>query len=199
MGTTTESSSLDSLNDERAGPLQQMTLSHLIEEVLSPQRDFGVMLTATRHSEGPEPICARNPGILYGLGNLVENAIDYAVATVEIDTSWTRDQVVVRITDDGPGFAADVLARLGDPYVRSRNAGRRSKSQEKSGLGLGMFIAKTLLERSGARLTMANRSDPDHGAMVTVSWPRNAFERDSARSAAPAQSRRQALQALQSL
>ncbi len=107
--------------------------------------------------------------------------------------------MVVRIVDDGPGFPPDILARLGEPYVTSRHAERKFKSQEASGLGLGMFIAKTLLERSGAKLTMGNRADPDRGAAVAVVWPRAVFERGLAPPPSPAQSRRQALQSLQGL
>ena len=189
---------LASLGNETSGPMKQMTLSHIVEEVVSPLRHFGVSLTVTRHSEGEEPVCARNPGILYGLGNLVENAIDYASGTVQIDTSWTAKDVVVLIMDDGPGFPADVLARIGEPYVTSRHAARKAKS-EGSGLGLGMFIAKTLLERSGAKLTMKNRSDGGRGAAVTIAWPRAMFERKIAPAASPAENRRQALQSLQGL
>lgn len=190
---------LASLGTESSGPLENMTLSHLIEEVVGPQRHSGVSVTATRHSVGDEPVCMRNPGILYGLGNLIENAIDFASRSVQIETSWSREQVTVRIADDGPGFSADVLARLGDPYVTSRNAERRSKSQDGAGLGLGMFIAKTLLERSGAKLTTANRDDPQTGAVVTVTWARSAFERDRPPPPSPARDRRQALQSLQGL
>lgn len=191
---------LASLDNEDSGPLEKMTLSHLIEDVLGPQRHFGVSLTATRRGEGDEPVCLRNPGILYGLGNLVENAIDYAGHTVEIESSWTRDQVSVEIADDGPGFSSDILARLGDPYVTTRNnADRRAKNLEGSGLGLGMFIAKTLLERSGAKLTTMNKPTPGSGAVVAVTWPRPAFERSAARPSSQGQARRQALQNLQSL
>ena len=190
---------LASLGNETAGPMGEMTLSHIIEEVVGPQRHFGVSLTATRHSDGDEPVCNRNPGILYGLGNIVENAIDYASQSVQIESSWARDQVSVRIIDDGPGFSPDILARIGDPYVTSRSGERKTKSQEESGLGLGMFIAKTLLERSGARLATSNRPAPESGAVVTVTWPRTAFERNRPVTAPPAQTRRQALQSLQGL
>lgn len=190
---------LASLGNETAGPMENMTISHLIEEVLGPQRHFGVSLTANRRGEGDEPICVRNPGILYGLGNLVENAIDYANRAVQIDSTYTRDVVKVCIADDGPGFSADILARLGDPYVTSRHASRKAKFQEGSGLGLGLFIAKTLLERSGATFETANRPSPETGAVVTVTWQRAAFERGHPKPAGIATARRQALQTLQGL
>ena len=168
---------LASLGDEKAGPMDEMTLPHLIEDVVEPQRHFGVEVLVKSRGDYPEPVCLRNPGMLYGLGNLVENAVDFARQQVTIDMMWTRDRVVVSIVDDGPGFSSDVLTRLGEPYVTTRGPGRRSKSEEGSGLGLGLFIAKTLLERSGASLAMRNAHGPATGATVTIVWSRMAFER----------------------
>lgn len=172
---------LTSLGTEAAGPLEEMSLSHLLEDVVGPQRNFGVTVTVTPQGADAEPFCTRNPGILYGLGNLVENAVDFARHAVQVDARWTRDRVTVTINDDGPGFAADIVSRLGEPYVTSRGSGRRAKSEAGSGLGLGLFIAKTLLERSGAVVTTSNASTPHTGAVVTVSWSRSSFERDTKR------------------
>ena len=88
---------------------------------------------------------------------------------VTIATSWTDHTVTISISDDGPGFAAGILERIGEPYVTTRSHEARA-AEESGGLGLGFFIAKTLLERSGARLKLSNR--PDGGAEVTVTWPR---------------------------
>ncbi|MDX7951495.1 ActS/PrrB/RegB family redox-sensitive histidine kinase [Lichenihabitans sp. Uapishka_5] len=188
---------LTSLNDEKDGPLERMALSHLIEEVISPHRHFGVALSVVREGQGGEPVCARNPGLLYGLGNLVENAIDYARAGVVIESRWDASNVGVTITDDGPGFSPDVLARLGEPYLSSKGQDRRAKTEDGSGLGLGLFIAKTLLERSGASLDIRNASAPATGAIVAIDWPREAFERDGALPTPTG--RYVALQALQGL
>lgn len=176
-------SKLTSLGTEAAGPLGEMTLSHLVEEVVGPQRHFDVTVTVTPIGFGEEPVCARNPAVLYGLGNLVENAVDFARQDVTIDAHWTPESVGVTVRDDGPGFAAEILSRLGEPYVTTRGAGGRAKSEANSGLGLGLFIAKTLLERSGARVVTANASAPETGAVVTVTWPRTVFERGPARPA----------------
>jgi two-component system sensor histidine kinase RegB len=167
---------LASLGDEGAEMLDQMTVSHLVEEVVEPQRNFGVELVIDNAGEGAEPICRRNPGILYGLGNLVENAMDFAKSRVRIEMRWTQDQVRITIEDDGPGFLPDVLIRLGEPYISTKGPERRSKSED-GGLGLGLFIAKTLLERSGATVAMANVPQPGRGARVVVIWPRLLFER----------------------
>jgi two-component system sensor histidine kinase RegB len=130
----------------------------------------------------------RNPGILYGLGNLVENAIDFARSEVCIRATWSPQAVTVTVEDDGPGFSPEVRARLGEPYVSTRTD-RRAKIEEGSGLGLGLFIANTLLERSGATVKMANADPPQTGARITVRWPRELFERG--RTAAPRPPRRE--------
>ncbi len=159
------------------GPLTTMTLSHLVADVVEPLRHFGVSVTFASEGSGEEPVAVRNPGMLYGLGNLVENAVDFAVHEVRIALAWSRERVSVCIRDDGRGFSSEVLARLGEPYVTTRGPERRTKSEEGAGLGLGLFIAKTLLERSGATLGMGNAAAPESGAVVTVSWPRSQFEK----------------------
>ena len=153
-----------------------LTLSHLLEEVVQPQRDFGIAINVVKEGVGPEPKCARNAGVLYGLGNLVENAIDFAGEEVRIVARWNEMVTVVVVEDDGPGFAADVVMSLGEPYLRTKT-NRRAKNDENAGLGLGLFIAKTLLERSGASVTAANAQPPQKGARVTVLWQRIDFER----------------------
>ena len=108
--------------------------------------------------------------------------------------SWSAETVGITIEDDGPGFGPDIIQRIGEPYLSSRNDGRRSKSEEGSGLGLGMFIAKTLLERSGAVVTAGNRPEPESGARIEVQWPRATFQRrlEPATEAPPARSREEA-------
>ncbi len=156
----------------------EMSLGLLIEEVASPQRDFGVRISISKDGEGPEPSCRRNPGILYGLGNLIENAIDFAASEVRIAAHWDAARVTITIEDNGPGFSPDVVGRVGDPYITTKTD-RRSKSEEGAGLGLGLFIAKTLLERSGATVKAENRIPPATGAVITISWDRATFERET--------------------
>eukprot|EP01037_Dinobryon_pediforme_P009450 gene9450-9530_t len=166
---------LNSLGQEGSGPMEQMTLEHLLEEVVAPQRDFGVKMQIVARGEGPMPMCRRNSGVVYGLGNLIENAIDFANTEVNVLCSWSAHRVKVAIVDDGPGFAADVLGRIGEPYLSPRNASRRAKNDEGDGLGLGLFIAKSLLERSGAQVSVSNRTNGT-GAQVEISWARLQFE-----------------------
>jgi two-component system sensor histidine kinase RegB len=167
---------LTSLGSEPGEIIGNLTVGHLLEEVVLPQRDFGIAITILKEGQGKEPVCRRNSGMLYGIGNLVENAIDFALAEVRLIARWTDTIVAIVIEDDGPGFAPDVVMRLGEPYL-TRKTNRRAKNEAGSGLGLGLFIAKTLLERSGASVSMANAVPPLRGARVTILWQRQAFER----------------------
>ena len=176
-------------------PFDHMKLSALIEEVVAPHRNFGVVINVTQApGDAAEPIGARNPAILYGLGNLLENAVDFARARVQVATSWSAEEVAVAISDDGPGFAPEVMDRIGEPYVTSRRpqpiTGEDQISDaESSGLGLGFFIAKTLLERSGAMLEFENRASPERGALIRVRWSRSEFESGNELAAAAANER----------
>jgi two-component system sensor histidine kinase RegB len=166
-------------------PFDRMRLTALIEEVVAPHRDFGVVIEVTApDNAGSEPVGARNPAILYGLGNLLENAVDFAAERVSVDARWTEDAVEVTISDDGPGFSPEIMGRIGEPYVTSRRGHPHEASDEPVGLGLGFFIAKTLLERAGATLSFQNRPAPDRGAIVRLRWSRSDFEQTATFAAA---------------
>jgi two-component system, sensor histidine kinase RegB len=158
-------------------PFERMKLSSLIEEVVAPHRNFGVAIeVALAAGSGDEPEVARNPAIMYGLGNLVENAIDFARERIDVAAEWSDEKVTVTISDDGPGFPPELMDRMGEPFVTGRRRRQRA-ANENPGLGLGFFIAKTLLERSGATLALENRQFPQRGAIVKVRWGRTDFER----------------------
>jgi two-component system, sensor histidine kinase RegB len=162
-------------------PFDRMPLSALIDEAVAPHRNFGVSIGVTLPpNRSAEPVGARNPAIRYGLGNLIENAVDFAHRRVEIFAQWTAEEVSIVISDDGPGFAPEVVDRIGAPYVTHRRPEPRGSDGDDNavfGLGLGFFIAKTLLERSGAKLSLTNQAPPLHGATITVAWTRADFER----------------------
>lgn len=177
-------STLTSL-DEDSGPLSTFVLSQLLEEIAGPQRPFGVPIIVSATGAGNEPVMRRNPSVLYGVGNLIDNAVDFASSSVTLSGSWTASRVEIEVKDDGPGFAPDILLRAGEPYITSRGRNRerdrasgsaREDRVGRQGLGLGLFIAKTLLERSGAQVVFANNPREQGGARITVSWPRKAFE-----------------------
>ncbi len=157
-------------------PFDRMPLSTLIEEVVAPHRDFGVAIKVRIAVAGArEPVGTRNPAILYGVGNILENAVDFARKTVEVNAWWNSETVEIVISDDGPGFAPEIMKRIGEPYL-SRRRGTDDPQAGRRGLGLGVFIARTLLERTGAKVSFRNRTFPDHGAVVQIAWPRSRFE-----------------------
>jgi two-component system sensor histidine kinase RegB len=167
---------LASLGKDGAGPLEELSLSHLLEEIAAPHRHFGVAIEINLDGAGPEPVCRRNPGMLYGLGNIAENAVDFAHNRVRVEASWSSETVKIVIADDGPGVAPHVLARMGEPYITTRGGAAGEEGDRGGGLGLGLFIAKTLLERSGGAMRIVNGLAPATGAQASVVWPRLAFE-----------------------
>ncbi len=117
----------------------------------------------------------RMPEILYGLGNFIENALSYANSKVTIHGEWDTRLIEVSIIDDGKGFDPDILPRLGEPYVSTRGQGTQG-AKIREGMGLGFFIAKTLLERSGATISFGNRTGLNSGAIVRIVWSRDDLE-----------------------
>ncbi|MEZ5923021.1 MAG: ActS/PrrB/RegB family redox-sensitive histidine kinase [Hyphomicrobiaceae bacterium] len=171
---------------EEGDPLHKhLPVSHLIEEAIEPFLVFDKLIDfrarPAKGVSGPaieEPVGQRKPGILHSLTNIVENAVDFAQDSVDILAEWDEDRVTIVISDDGPGFPPHLIGAIGDPYVTTRPLAQRTNGgkREGGGLGLGFFIAKTLLERSGAQISLANRPEPMTGAMVRISWPRKSFE-----------------------
>jgi two-component system sensor histidine kinase RegB len=109
----------------------------------------------------------RSPEIMHGLNNLVQNAVQFARHEVSVTIFWDRETVTVEIADDGPGFPPHLLGRLGEPYLSTR-------AGDPDHMGLGIFIAQSLLERSGATLNFDNLIDG--GAHVVISWNRANLE-----------------------
>lgn len=155
-----------------------LPLTALVNEAMHPHSDFGINVKTTIRAPGNdrEPIVPRSPEIVHGLGNLIENAVGYAEATVEIVIFWDRSAITVSIHDDGPGFEPGLISSLGEPYLASSRSAADVDlaAGDKGGLGLGIFIAKTLLERTGAGVAFENR--PQGGAAVDISWPRAVLE-----------------------
>ncbi len=172
---------LTSLSTEGDVLIGIVPFSVILEEVCQPHRNFGIDIEILYPSKGQAPLCRRNPGILYGLGNLVENAVDHAAKKVQLIAEWDDKEISLQIIDDGPGFKEEILQKIGEPFVTNRSTTKRG-----GGLGLGLFIAKTLLERSGAKSTFANSYAPARpGARVEITWERASLE---ARSLSIAQS-----------
>lgn len=168
-------------------------LMAVIEEAAEPHRDRGAAL----HLDAPgcdlqaQPEVARRPEIIHGLRNLIQNAVDFSRGNVWVDLSWTDRVLSVRITDDGPGIPPSIIDRIGDPFVHGRHRSDTPSGQrpQYEGMGLGLFIAKTLLERTGAELVFSAQAESQggdrgsegaggqrSGASVLVRWPRARIE-----------------------
>lgn len=166
-------SRLSSRGEEGDAVLDRISLDALAREAAGPflERPRGPAVIFEMLGEGEPPVLKRRPEIIYGLRNIIENAAGFARSKILVTCQWTKDQIFISVHDDGPGFSADVLARLGEPYVSQR---RQAREPGKNGMGLGFFIAKTLLERSGARILFDNVAWDDPagapGAWVHVSW-----------------------------
>jgi len=105
----------------------------------------------------------RSPEMIYGLRNFIGNAVKFSNKKVEVQISSDERKINIIIADDGPGFPEDIIGVLGQPYIKSK------ESKSNSGLGVGTFLGKTLLERSGAQLTFSS-SIKYGGAVVQISW-----------------------------
>lgn len=156
---------------DSGGPIEVPPVSELTRRAAVSHEHGRVQLAFSSAGEGAEPRVRAAPELVQGLATLIENAAQFARRTVQVNTAWGPEAVELTIADDGPGFAPGVLDRLGEPYlsVRTRDQGGQGLH-----MGLGVFIASTLLERTGAELSFANR--PQGGALVQVRWPRARIE-----------------------
>ncbi len=150
--------------------IQRAPIRVLLEEIAAPHGGLGAEIVIVTEGAGALEV-RRMPEIVHALGGIVENAVGFARGRVDIAAKWDADSVEIVVSDDGPGFAPGVLGRLGEPYLTERD-----DEGVAGGLGLGFFIAKTLLERTGARLDVRNRKGPLAGAVVSARWSRIAIE-----------------------
>lgn len=152
---------------EGGDPYRVLPLPALVEEAAGPHRVQGVGLNVAADVAGGAMLMVRRrPELIHGIGNFVQNAFQYAKTTVDIKVKWDGDKVTIIVADDGPGYPSGLLQKMGEPYISTRVHGHGGH------MGLGVFIAKTLLERIGARVTFSNRAGG--GAQVTIVWPRKA-------------------------
>jgi two-component system sensor histidine kinase RegB len=152
-------------DEEGASPYTRLPISALVEAAGALYHDPRIRLifATTGEPADAEPLVRRSPEIMHGLNNLVQNAVQFAQSEVSVTIHWDKTDVAVEIADDGPGFPAHLIGRLGEPYLSTR-AGASNH------MGLGIFIAQSLLERSGAELTFDNLAEG--GAHVVISWQR---------------------------
>jgi two-component system sensor histidine kinase RegB len=156
-------------DQDTGSPFQTPPLTALLQEVVEQQGATLVPIELVRQAIGDalEPSVARQPEMLHGVANLIQNAVQFARTRVVATVTWSVRDVSITVEDDGPGFSAAVLARLGEPYISSR-------SGSAGHMGLGVFIAQTLLSRTGAKISFGNARDG--GARVVIRWRRSDIE-----------------------
>ena len=154
--------------EDRGGvPFERLPFTVFLQEAIDDATGGSIetMLEVAEELAGEEPQIDPWPAVLRGLGNLIQNAEQFARSRVALTAYWDVQNVNVTISDDGPGFPQSVLAAIGEPYISTRT-GRGDH------MGLGIFNAQTLLEHSGASLGFYNKG----GAQVAISWPRTMLE-----------------------
>jgi two-component system sensor histidine kinase RegB len=175
-------------NPEEAmlGATARLPLGAFLDDIAAAHRgedlEIQVTLSAPKQ-EGPVPQVWRAPELLHGLGNIIENAADFARSQVAVTAAWDEQYLDISVTDDGPGFAPEIFEALGEPYITSRpglhalgetELGPVGALDQHEGMGLGFFIAKILLEQTGG---MVEAGNPESGgAQVSIRWARGVID-----------------------
>jgi len=168
------------------GATARLPLGAFLDDIAGPHRgeDLEIRITISQpKADEPEPQVWRAPELLHGLGNIIENAADFAQALVAVDARWDEQFLYISVTDDGPGFAPEIFEALGEPYITSRpghhalgetDLGPVGALDQHEGMGLGFFIAKILLEQTGG---LVKADNPESGgAQVSIRWPRGVID-----------------------
>jgi len=151
--------------------LSSIKFEDLLEEIISSfketsSKDIDLLI----ENDNNKIAIQRTPEIIYGLRNFIGNAVKFSKSRVKINLSSDKKTIEIRINDDGPGIPEDVIQKMGEPYIKSKS----KELSSNSGLGLGTFLGKTLLERQGAKLIFRRNSELG-GALVILSWNPNNF------------------------
>lgn len=172
--------------EDMLGGIARLPLGAFLDDIARPYRGDGVEVVVRVEAppEGePVPQVWRVPELVHGLGNILENAADFAEARVTVEAHWDAGSLYLTVDDDGPGFAPEIFEALGEPYVTSRPGHRapgenqmnpESPIDRHEGMGLGFFIAKVLLEQTGGLVKATN--PPGGGARVAVAWVRGVID-----------------------
>lgn len=177
------------------GETARLPVCALLDDLADAYRDEEIDITiavAAANRGEAQPQVWRAPELLHGLSNIIENASDFATSKVRLEASWSAKTLKIVVEDDGPGFAPEIFERIGEPYTTSRpgyhalDEGKlgpgEAEAGKHDGMGLGFFIAKTLLERTGGKVKAVNPAEG--GARVSVLWPRGRIDGETSPSAA---------------
>ena len=163
LGCNPKKISLNQMEDDKF--ISNVSIQNLLSEIIRSFEEISekrIYLNLDQAKK--EVLINRSPEITYGIRNFVGNAVKYSKSEVKVDLYTSSDKVRIKIIDNGPGFPDDIFSVIGQPYISSKSA----VLGEKSGLGLGTFIGKTLLERQKAFLNFSNLEKG--GAMVNIDW-----------------------------
>jgi len=163
--------------EQQADHFNAMPAPLLIELAAESHRRPEVVLRIEERADPADPVTPmlpRRPELIHGLGNLLQNAIEFAREEVKVTIAWNAAEISISISDDGKGFPRELLDRLGDPYLSHGADLKKAPERKGDHMGLGIFIAQQLIERSGGTVSFNNNAYG--GAEVIATWPRSAFE-----------------------
>ena len=150
--------------------LSSIKLEDLLEEIVTSFKETSSkQINLITNQDTNKIAIQRMPEIIFGLRNFIGNAVKFSKSKVNINLQSDQKIIEIRINDDGPGIPEDIINKIGEPYIKSRS----KELSSNSGLGLGTFLGKTLLERQNAKLSFKRNKDLG-GALVIISWsPKN--------------------------
>jgi two-component system sensor histidine kinase RegB len=151
--------------------LNFIRLEDLLEEIINSFKETSAKKIKLLNQNDKNKInIQRTPEIIYGLRNFIGNAVKFSKSEVKIHLKSDESIIEIKINDDGPGIPEDIINKIGEPYIKSKS----KELSSNSGLGLGTFLGKTLLERQNARLLFKRNSELG-GALITISWSPKTF------------------------
>ena len=150
--------------------LSSIKLEDLLEEIIDSFKETSSKkIELVSNDDNNKINIERTPEIIYGLRNFIGNAVKFSKSRVKINLTSDLEKIEIKVNDDGPGIPDDIIKKIGEPYIKSKS----TELNPNSGLGLGTFLGKTLLEKQGAKLLFRRNNDLG-GALVIISWnPKN--------------------------
>jgi two-component system sensor histidine kinase RegB len=156
-----------SIGQDPNQPQETLPLSALIERAAQPHKLPYITFYINKESPDPEPYFTVTPDLLHGLGNILQNAFQFATSTVRVTLNWDKDKIEAIVQDDGRGYPSDILPRLGEPKPSGSKDTTGEASRKGGHMGLGLFITKTLLSQRQGEVHFSN----DGGARCLIRWP----------------------------
>jgi len=151
--------------------LSSIKFEDLLEEIISSFKETSSKEISLSVAKDENKISIqRTPEIIYGLRNFIGNAVKFSKSKVKINLFSDKNLIEIKINDDGPGIPEDIIKKIGEPYIKSKS----KELSPNSGLGLGTFLGKTLLERQNAKLSFKRNSDLG-GALISITWNPKSF------------------------